>query len=267
MTVNEHCLLYNQSMRNQNSRLLQNHPQIIHTFTTRHGGISKPPYNSNNLAFHVGDKAEDVISNQQSLARSLGYELKKLVHMRQIHSDKVVIVDSTLHGFEHPPECDALVTDKPNIPLMVMTADCTPVLLFDPVENVIAVAHAGRAGAIKAIVPKTIKKMQQHFRCKREDILVVLGPSIQSCCYEVGEKIAKEVTEEGFGFAVVERKGRYYLEVNAIIHRQLQEIGIKQENIEDLNICNACENDTFFSYRADSQKTGRIAGVLMLKQP
>jgi len=187
--------------------------------------------------------------------------------MRQIHSDIIVVVDPEVDNFENPPECDALITDRPGIPLMVMTADCTPVLFFDPVRQVIAVAHAGRAGAVKGIVPKTIEKMCSEFGSRVEDITVVLGPSIGGCCYEVGEKIAQEVTEEGYGFAVINREGRYYLEVNAIIHRQLDAIGIKKEHIEDLGICNACENDTYFSYRADRQKTGRIAGVLMLKQP
>ncbi len=265
MIVNEHCLLYNRNMQNPNSRLLQNNPRIIHTFTTRRGGISKPPYNSNNLAFHVGDKAEDVINNHQKLAEEMGYDLNKLVHMRQIHSDKIVLVDPAIHDFKHPPECDALITNEPGIPLMVMTADCTPVLLFDPVKNVIAVAHAGRAGAVKEIVPKTIQKMCKKFGSIIDDILVTLGPSIGGCCYEVGEKIAGEVADLGYGFSVVERDGSYFLEVNAIIRQQLHTAGIKPEHIDDLGICNACENETYFSYRADNQKTGRIAGVLMLK--
>lgn len=249
------------------SRLLDTFEQFTYTFTTRHGGISRPPYNGNNLAFHVGDKAEDVLVNHMELARELGYEHASLVHMRQIHSDIIVVVDPEVDNFENPPECDALITDRPDIPLMVMTADCTPVLLFDPVRNVIAVAHAGRAGAVKRIVPKTIEKMCSDFASRVEDIAVVLGPSIGGCCYEVGAKIAQEVTEEGYGFAVIAKEGRYYLEVNAIIKKQLEAAGIKNENLEDLNICNACENETFFSYRADRQKTGRIAGVLMLKQP
>jgi hypothetical protein len=238
----------------------------VYTFTTRHGGVSKKPFDSNNLAFHVGDDPLDVIRNQELLAQRIGYDRTLLVHMRQIHSDRIVIVERALHDFENPPECDALITDQPGIPLMVMTADCTPVLLFDPAKNVIAVAHAGRAGAIKGIVPKTIQKMQQNFASKLEDILVVLGPSIQSCCYEVGKKIAQEVTDAGFGNAVIKREDRFYLEVNAIIKNQLLRAGIKIEHIEDLDICNACEHETFFSYRADKQKTGRIAGVLMLKQ-
>ena len=253
-------------MKTVNAALLNRYPTVTHTFTTRQGGISKAPYSSNNLAFHVGDSKEDVLVNHQNLANTLNYNNEGLVHMKQIHSDIIVIVDPKIHNFKNPPECDALITDKPNIPLMVMTADCTPVLLFDPVKNVIAVAHAGRAGAIKGIVPKTIKKMSSDFGSKIENITVILGPSISGCCYEVGEKIAKEVEVDGYGFAVIEKDERYYLEVNAIIHKQLQESGVKKENIEDLTICNACENQDFFSYRADKQKTGRIAGVLMLKR-
>jgi hypothetical protein len=252
-------------MQNLSSQLLSAYTQIVHTFTTRHGGVSKRPFDSNNLAFHVGDDYRDVIRNQELLAQKIGYDRTRLVHMRQIHSDRIVIADHSMHDFENPPECDALITDQSGIPLMVMTADCTPVLLFDPVKNVIAVAHAGRAGAVKGIVPKTIQKMRERFASRLEDILVVLGPSIQSCCYEVGEKIAKEVTDDGFGYAVVKREARFYLEVNAIIKKQLEEMGLKKEQLEDLDICNACEHENFFSYRADRQTTGRIAGVLMLK--
>ncbi len=251
-------------MEFKTSELLTSYKQITHLFTTRYGGISNIPFDSNNLAFHVGDKADDVIKNHQRLAQQIGYDYHSLIHMRQIHSDKIIVVDPDIHNFENPPECDALITDQPNIPLMVMTADCTPVLLFDSVQNVIAVAHAGRAGAVKGIIPKTIEKICNDFGSKIENINVVLGPSIHGCCYEVGEKIANEVIGDGYGFAVINKEGNYYLEVNAIIHRQLDESGIKKENIEDLNICNACENRDFFSYRADKQKTGRIAGVLML---
>lgn len=254
-------------MHNIPSRLLDEIEHFTYTFTTRHGGLSTAPFDTNNLAFHVGDDADVVRQNHALLARELGYDLKRLVHMRQIHSDIIVVVDPKVDNFENPPECDALITDRPEIPLMVMTADCTPVLIFDPVQNVIAVAHAGRAGAVKGIVPKTIEKMCSDFGSSIEDIAVVLGPSIGSCCYEVGEKIAKEISDDGYSFAVIAKDGSYYLEVNAIIKKQLKEIGIKNENLEDVNICNACENKHFFSYRADRQKTGRIAGVLMLKKP
>jgi len=253
-------------MKTVNSDLLAKFPQITHVFTTRDGGVSKHPYLSNNLAFHVKDHKDDVLMNHQNMAKYLGYNYGKLVHMRQIHSDKIVIVDPTLHNFENPPECDALITNLPKIPLMVMTADCTPVLFYDPKQKVIAVAHAGRAGAIKGIVPKTIQKMCHEFDCHIQNITVVLGPSIGACCYEVGEKIAKEVTQSGYGLAIVYENGKYSLDVNTIIHHQLKNLGINIKKIENLSICNACQNETYFSYRADKQKTGRFAGIIMLKE-
>jgi len=251
-------------MKTLRSVLLSSYPVLTHTFTSRNGGVSKVPYQSNNLAFHVGDKVKDVLMNHKDLAQKLGYELSALVHMRQIHSDKIIIVDPEVHNFDNPPECDALITNLTDIPLMVMVADCTPVLIFDPVQKVIAVAHAGRAGAIKGIIPKTIQKMHTSFGSSIDDILVVLGPSIGSCCYEVGEKIAEEVTEQGCDFAVKTIKGHFFLDVNAILHHQLQQLGLNGKQVEDKSVCNACHHDTYFSYRADQQVTGRFSGLLML---
>ena len=251
-------------MKTLRSTLLSSYPALTHTFTSRNGGVSKVPYQSNNLAFHVGDKVEDVLMNQKDLAQKLSYELGTLVHMRQIHSDKIIIVDPTIHNFDNPPECDALITNQSEVPLMVMTADCTPVLIFDPVQKVIAVAHAGRAGALKGIVPKTIQKMHTAFGSSIDNILVVLGPSIGSCCYEVGKKIAEEVAAQGYSFAVESRDGDFFLDVNAILRHQLRQLDLDDKQVEDKSVCNACHHDTYFSYRADQQVTGRFAGVIML---
>jgi len=245
------------------SRLLASHSTIHHIFTTRHGGVSTAPYSSNNVAFHVGDDRHDVNTNHARLARELDYDLSRLVHMRQIHSDKIIIVRDE-HMFTNPPECDAIMTDQTGIPLMVMTADCTPILLYDPVHHVIAAVHAGRVGAFKAIAAKTIQKMQTVFSSDPTEIKAVLGPSIHRCCYEVGKVVANEADKNGFGYAISSNTGRYYLDVNRIIKRQLETASVLQENIEELNLCTSCQHETFFSYRADHQQTGRMAGVIML---
>jgi len=253
-------------MKTVNASLFSACSAIAHTFTTRHGGHSKAPYAGNNLAFHVGDDKEVVVQNHKQLAQQIGYDVMDLVHMRQIHSDKVIIVDPKMHDFENPPECDALITNLTNIPLMVMVADCTPVLFFDPVQNVIGVAHAGRAGTLKGIVPKTIQKMHTAFGSSIDDILVVLGPSIGNCCYEIGKEIAQEVMHQGYASAVEKRLRDYYLDVKKIILHQLQESGVKHSHIEDLSSCNACHHHDYFSYRAEKQVTGRFSGIMMLRK-
>lgn len=244
------------------SALLSTFSDISAGFTTRHGGVSKPPYTDANLAFHVGDDPIDVLNNHDLLASQLGYNRHSLIHMRQIHSDKITIIDDTFN-FDTPPECDALITNIPNIPLMVMSADCTGILLYDPVQKAIGAVHAGRAGAVAEILPKTILAMEQHFGSHRENMHIVLGPSIHGCCYEVNEAIASECETKGYDSALKRENEKVFLDVNTILMMQLNHIGI--EKVEVIEECTACHHDRYFSYRADQQHTGRIAGVIILR--
>ncbi len=229
-------------------------------FTTRHGGVSAAPYNSTNLAFHVGDNFDDVLQNHDLLANALQYNRHALIHMRQIHSDKIVIVTENL-TFDTPPECDALITSLPQTPLMVMSADCTGILIYDPIQKVIAAVHAGRAGALNHILPKTIQKMGEVFGSLSENLQIALGPSIHGCCYEINETIAKETEDKGYPEALRRENGKVFLDVNTILLKQLDELKI--ENVEASDHCTSCRCDEYFSYRADAQHTGRLAGVIM----
>ena len=231
-------------------------------FTTRHGGISKTPYENANLAFHVGDNPEDVVKNHDLLASKLDYDRYSLIHMRLIHSDKIVRVDHTL-TFDTPPECDALITNQPNTPLMVMSADCTGILIYDPIQKAIGSVHAGRAGALNAILPKTVQTMKEAFGTRIENLHVVLGPSIGGCCYEINETIAAECEEKGYSLALRREREKVFLDVNTILLEQLK--SLKITNIEVSDHCTACRKDEYFSYRGDAQHTGRIAGVIILR--
>jgi len=243
---------------------LSTYPEVTASFTTRHGGISKAPYTSANLAFHVGDNGIDVKHNHLLLSKELGYDAETLVYMSQIHSDRIVIVNETMN-FTTPPQCDALITNRPNIPLMVMSADCTPILLYDPRHNAIGAVHAGRAGALNEILPKTLHAMGQEYGSTLSDIVVLLGPSIHGCCYEVNETIAKDVIEKGYEEALQRIEEKVFLDVNTILLAQLEMLGIREEHIEIIDACTSCHHETYFSYRADGQQTGRIAGVIVLK--
>jgi len=244
--------------------LLSPFTNVTAVFTTRHGGVSKVPYTSANLAFHVGDNPDDVVQNHDLLARSLGYERNRLIHMRQIHSDRIVVADET-YTFDAPPECDALITNVQNTPLMVMSADCTPILVYDPLNRVIGAVHAGRAGALNAILPKTLERMAQIYGTAIDDVRISMGPSIHGCCYEINPDIAAEVEEKGYYEALRREGEKLFLDVNTVLRQQLSALNMPLKHIEIINECTACRHDTYFSYRADRQHTGRIAGVILLR--
>ena len=226
---------------------------LTHAFTTKESG---------NLAFHVGDEKSSVEKNHENLAKILNYEKRTLVHMKQIHSDMVVIADK--YSFENPPTCDALITNKQNTPLMVMVADCSAVLFYDDKQKVIAAAHAGRAGAFKNIVKVVIEKMSREFGSNPKDVLVSIGASIGVCCYEVGSEIYDEAKALHLEYAMQKRDESFYLDVNKILKNQLLSCGVDEQNIEILDKCTSCNTHSFFSYRAEKE-TGRFAGVLMLR--
>ena len=246
------------------SALLEAFPRLMHAFTGREDGESDAPYAALNLAYHVGDDPLRVDRNHAIAAETLGYDLNRLVHMRQIHSDRVVRCTPGM-DFDTRPECDALITDAAGQPLMVMVADCTPVLMYDPVRHAAAAVHAGRAGALKNIVAETVKRMQTAYGTEAGALLAVLGPSIHACCYEIGPEVAAKVKAAGYGYALSVRHGRSHLDVNRILAAQLREAGLPASHIDDSAECTSCRSDRLFSYRASGGITGRQAGIIMLK--
>jgi YfiH family protein len=223
---------------------------LSHAITTKASG---------NIAYHVGDDKNRVDTNHHTLAQTLGYPEKNLVFMQQIHSDKIEIItqkpDTIL-------SCDALLSNQKGIALMVIVADCIPILLFDPIKNVIGVIHAGREGLIKEIIPKTLKKMCEHFESNINDILVGIGPSISGVCYEIGSKMA-ELLMPKFSNVLSYSEEKCTFDGTKLAFLQLENSGILKANIEHINICNHCKTDTFYSYRAEGN-TGRFSGVIWL---
>jgi len=147
-------------MRSVNSPLLTSYKDLLHAFTTKEGGFSLAPFTGNNLAYHVQDNPNTVDKNHLELSKTLNYSSKKLIHMKQVHGSTIIEIN------KKPPQgqipiCDALITNQTNIPLMVMVADCLPVLIYDPKKKVIAAVHAGRAGIFSKIIPQTIKTTKE----------------------------------------------------------------------------------------------------------
>jgi len=220
--------------------------KIISTFTTTDDG---------NIAFHVQDKPTNVENNRKIIAQKLNYDSDKLRYMNQVHGNNVEIVTSeSSHCIDN---CDGLITSEKNLPLMVMVADCIPILLSDRVQGVIAAVHAGRNSTFQKIVQVTIQKMQNEFGCKACDIEVELGPSIQKCCYEVSPELA-QIVETSFGEQFVNRRD---IDLQGINKQQCEELGIT--NIKISQICTKCSNKPYYSYRLN-KRTGRFAGIIML---
>ena len=221
--------------------------RVFYTFTDENDG---------NLAFHVEDNEINVIKNRKNLALKLGYNYEDLVYMNQIHSANIIVVD------ENSPKlvdnCDSIITRSKNLPLMVMVADCIPILMFDDKKGIIAAIHAGRNSTFLEISKKTAEVFIEKFSSNPEDIRVILGASIQKCCYEVSDELSK-IVENSFGKEFVENN---YIDLQGINKKQLNDLGIK--NIEISNICTKCGDKPYFSYRKD-KKTGRFAGIIILK--
>jgi len=209
-----------------------------------------------NIAYHVTNDKDSVDKARENLATKYNFPLQTLQYMEQIHSNKV----ETISCETNPQTCDALVTNKPNTPLMVMVADCIPILFFDSIAKVIAVAHAGRIGTFEKIAINTIEKMTKEYNSNPKDIKVILGPSIQKCCYEVNKQMC-EFVKESFGNKFVNNRN---IDLQGMNKKQLLEIGVEKENITINSICTKCGDEPYFSYRND-KTCGRFAGIIMLK--
>lgn len=254
---------------------LLKYEEIRHFISTRNGGFSNSPYDSLNLGFHVGDNPAVVLKNRKRLASAFGIPLGNFTIARQVHGCNVKIVTKDLRGsgaFNYDTAIsatDAMITDIPNICLMVLQADCVPILFFDVKKRVIGVAHAGWRGTVSMVAQNTVKVLQETFHCSPQDILVGIGPSVGPCCYEIGPETIVLVekafhSEEGYiNNRTPDGKGCFNLwEANKT---QLVQMGIPERNIEVAQICTRCNHTVFFSYRHQNTETGRFGAGVMLK--
>jgi YfiH family protein len=167
------------------------------------------------------------------------------------------------------PDCDALITDVPNIFLMTFYADCFPIYLFDPERKVIGLAHSGWKGTLAEIGKETVRKMQEIFGSRPGDVRVFIGPGIQACCFEIQEDLRKKVTAK-FGdeerFVSSNGKRAIVWDLPAAISYSLRQAGVKESNIVNCGLCSSCLEETFFSYRRDKGFTGRMGAAITLRE-
>ncbi|RSN52951.1 peptidoglycan editing factor PgeF [Amycolatopsis sp. WAC 04182] len=225
--------------------------------TTRAGGASRPPYDTFNLGDHVGDDAGDVYANRKRLAAELGLAEDRLAWMEQVHGRTATVVDGSETSAAEAT--DALVTAEPGLALVVLVADCVPLLLADAEAGVVAAVHAGRVGARVGVVPAAIEAMRS-VGAEPARTEALLGPAICGDCYEVPADMAADVEKHVPGSACKTRKGTPGLDLRAGLWRQLADLGVGKIGVDP-----RCTNEdkTLFSFRRDGT-TGRIAGITWL---
>jgi len=234
--------------------------RVRRVVTTRAGGRSSGAYSSFNLGDHVGDDPSAVAANRRRLAEGIGVPPQRLVWMDQVHSRTVAVVDGPLPG--PLAATDAVVTAARELPLVVVAADCVPVLLADEESGVIAAAHAGRVGARIGILSATLAAMRS-LGARTERISVLLGPAVCGQCYEVPEPMQRDVEAHVPGSASRTRAGTAGLDIRAGLRRALLAEGVGA--VAQDPRC-TMESEELFSHRRQAP-TGRLAGVIWTESP
>jgi YfiH family protein len=243
-------------------------PGLAHGFTTRHGGVSRGHFASLNLSGSSGDEAKLVEENRSRVASALGLEC--LVFARQVHGGTVLTVGRPPGPGERTVgEGDVLITDRPGVGLAAQTADCTPVLIFDPEQLAVAAVHAGWRGAAQNAVGSAVAALADTYGSRPADLLAALGPAISRPRYRVGPEVL-DALEGALGslddglIGPLDVEGGATLDVPEAVRRQLIGAGLREENIERVPACTYTDQRFYSSRRARGHPFGAQAGVIGL---
>ncbi len=237
---------------------------VPHIFTSRIGGRStEKPFASLNLG--VNTKDLHYRENYEIVKKAMGFD--KIVFTKQLHTDVVEVVDETnaadcKNSFDYG--VDGVVTNRKNLALCAFTADCVPVLLYDPTLEVIGAVHSGWRGTVKKISVNAVRLMEERFGCKPENIIAAIGPSIGKCCFEIGADAAvmfEDSHPKAYGDLVKPCGDKFFADVAGFIENDLKDCGL--EKIDRSTVCTKCRNDLLFSHRCGDG--GRQCGFIMMK--
>ena len=236
---------------------LSGYTHLSHAVFTRHGGVSKTPFDSLNTSYGTDDDPDCVTVNLKMIKEIIG--AGELQFMNQVHGKEILVLQKDDSPLEAPPNGDAIITNKPGMALLVKQADCQGVMIYDPIEKVVANVHCGWRGHTHNILGAVVRRMRSDFGCREADLVAAIGPSLGPCCGEfvTHEEIFPEVFKR---FMVREN----HFDLWKLTLWQLLMAGLGQENIELAGICTKCRTDLFYSYRGEGV-TGRFGTVVVLK--
>ncbi len=253
------------------SELLERAGGTAHAFSARIGGVSEGAYFSLNLGYRRGDDPARVRENFRRFCAAAGARFENLVCSAQVHGDTVRIVRAEDIGWDYetppPKAADAMITDAKGVVLAVFSADCIPILLYDPVRGVVGAVHAGWRGTALGIAEKTVLAMRETFGCNPADLLAAVGPGISRCCFETGDDVPAAMVsalgDEADPFLIREG-GKWRVDLKGLNACFLRRTGIPAERVEASELCTACRPDLFWSHRRLGEERGSQAAVIAL---
>lgn len=249
-------------------------PEITQAVSTRHGGVSGGLYRSLNLSDKVGDDSRSVQHNRRLFIEGQGHSLQKTMAVAQVHSDRVVVVGQedlgrgVLLGASPAEEADALITQQQGMALLILAADCVPMLFYDPVHNAVGAAHAGWRGTAAGMALRILEALHRAFGTQAADVVAGIGPAIGDCCYEVDEPVLQPL-RHAFPAYITQatrpsRPGHAFLDLQKLNRLQLQGAGVPSSQIEVLDLCTSCHTDALYSERREGHPTGRFGALITL---
>jgi len=216
------------------------------------------------LRFTSSTGNKQILNNRRKLFKSLRLNFKNAVFLEQVHKSKIkkiTLKDQGSGAFDPRYSisgCDGAFTNIPGVALVLLTADCLPLIFWEPKHKIIGIAHGGWRCLKAGIAGKTVEKICQEFNCKADKMKVYIGPGIRPCCYEIGQEVSRYFPKN-----TIIRNNRAYLDLAEVAIRDLKAKKIKRENIFDSLLCTKCNKGLFFSYRA-GDKTKRMLSVVSL---
>lgn len=246
---------------------------VIAFSTTRHGGASKGNYGELNINPYCGDDLAAITANREALCKTLDIEDSHLFLPHQVHDIECLdVTEDVLHASPEQRQQllegkDALMTTLPHLCIGVSTADCIPVLLYDPRHHAKAAIHAGWRGTVSRIVKETFRKMQRRYGTLPEDTLAVIGPGISLKNFEVGQEVYDDFADHGFDMRLLARKypcknnpaqEKWHINLPLCNQLQLESVGVPRSHIQQSGICTYDDVADFFSARRLGINSGRI---------
>ncbi|MBC7474316.1 MAG: peptidoglycan editing factor PgeF [Candidatus Sericytochromatia bacterium] len=247
---------------------------LQHGFTTRIGGISLGAFDSLNLYGNDLEEFNNSLQNRRILAKELGFNHQNIVLAQQVHGKKVHVVKAedigrgALNHQQAIPSTDALVTNISGIPIMLLYADCFPILIADIKNKAVGVVHAGWKGTAQSIIIETLQTMIDEYNSKKENLIISFGIGISKKNFEIGEDAKNKLSLVSFSNDCFEiKENKIFADLIEINKSQALKFGIPEDNIDyNKELCTYDDNKWFYSYRKDNKITGRHGALIFIKE-